>query len=147
MLCVHVCMYDVCTHTTVYMCYMYYTYIHDIHSYIHTYSTIILHLYVCVHTYIHTYYIHTILHTSYIHHTYIHVATHTTHSYMSRQEQKPDFWVPSSKKVRAEKIQIFSDLKKIYSSLQIRKIEIFYDPQKISNLVISPLQLSTDFTT
>ena len=51
---------------------------------------------------------------------------------MSRQEQKPDFWVPSLKKVRAEKIQIFSDLKKIYSSLQIRKIEIFYDPQKIS---------------
>ena len=66
---------------------------------------------------------------------------------MSRREQKPDIWVPSSKKVRAEKIQIFSDLKKIYSSLQIRKIEIFYDPQKISNLVISPLQLSTDFTT
>ena len=66
---------------------------------------------------------------------------------MSRREQKPDIWVPSSKKVRAEKIQIFSDLKKIYSSLQIEKIENFYDPQKISNPVISPLQLSTDFTT
>ena len=66
---------------------------------------------------------------------------------MSRQEQKPDFWVPSSKKVRAEKIQIFSDLKKIYSSLQIRKIEIFYDPQKISKPCDLPLQLSTDFTT
>ena len=66
---------------------------------------------------------------------------------MSRQEQKPDIWVPSSKKVRAEKIQIFSDLKKNYSGLQIEKIEIFYDPQKISNPVISPLQLSTDFTT
>jgi ABC-type oligopeptide transport system substrate-binding subunit len=67
--------------------------------------------------------------------------------YTSRQEQKPDFWGASNKKVRAEKIQIFSDLKKIYSSLQIGKIEIFYDPQKFSNPVISPLQLSTDFTT
>ena len=66
---------------------------------------------------------------------------------MSRQEQKPDIWVSSSKKVRAEKIQIFSDLKKIYSGLQIEKIEIFYDPQKFANPVISPLQLSTDFTT
>jgi ABC-type oligopeptide transport system substrate-binding subunit len=66
---------------------------------------------------------------------------------MSRREQKPDFWGASNKKVRAEKIQIFSDLKKIYSSLQIRKIEIFYDPQKISKPVISPLQISTDFTT
>jgi hypothetical protein len=53
----------------------------------------------------------------------------------------------SNKKVRAEKIQIFSDLKKIYSSLQIGKIENFYDPQNFSNPVISPLQLSTDFTT
>ena len=67
--------------------------------------------------------------------------------HLSRQEQKPDIWVPSSKKVRAEKIQIFSDLKKIYSSLQIGKVENFYDPQKFSNPVISPLQLSTDFTT
>jgi hypothetical protein len=32
--------------------------------------------------------------------------------YMSRQEQKPDFWVQNLKKVRVEKIQIFSDLKK-----------------------------------
>ena len=53
----------------------------------------------------------------------------------------------SNKKVRAEKIQIFSDLKKIYSGLQIEKIENFYDPQNFSNPVISPLQLSTDFTT
>ena len=36
------------------------------------------------------------------------------------------------KKVRVEKIQIFSDLKKIYSGLQIEKIEKFYDPQKNS---------------
>ena len=67
--------------------------------------------------------------------------------HMSRQEQKPNIWGASNKKVRAEKIQIFSDLKKIYSSLQIGKIENFYDPQKFSNPVISPLQLSTDFTT
>ena len=67
--------------------------------------------------------------------------------YMSRQEQKPDFWVQNLKKVRVEKIQIFSDLKKIYSGLQIEKIENFYDPQNFSNPVISPLQLSTDFTT
>ena len=38
----------------------------------------------------------------------------------------------SNKKVRAEKIQIFSDLKKIYSSLQIGKIEILYDPQNFN---------------
>jgi len=67
--------------------------------------------------------------------------------YMSRREQKPDIWVQNHKKVRAEKIQIFSDLKKIYSSLQIGKVENFYDPQNFSNPVISPLQLSTDFTT
>jgi hypothetical protein len=60
--------------------------------------------------------------------------------------QKPDIWGASNKKVRAEKI-LFSDLKKIYSSLQIGKIENFYDPQNFSNPVISPLQLSTDFTT
>ena len=68
---------------------------------------------------------------------------------MSRREQKPDIWVTNYryKKVRVEKIQIFSDLKKIYSGLQIEKIEIFYDPQKFANPVISPLQLSTDFTT
>ena len=56
---------------------------------------------------------------------------------MSRQEQKPDFWVQNLKKVRVEKIQIFSDLKKIYSGLQIEKIENFYDPQNFSNPVIS----------
>ena len=66
---------------------------------------------------------------------------------MSRQEQKPDIWVQNLKKDRVEKIQIFSDLKKIYSGLQIEKIENFYDPQNFSNPVISPLQLSTDFTT
>jgi hypothetical protein len=66
---------------------------------------------------------------------------------MSRREQKPDIWATNYKKVRAEKIQIFSDLKKIYSSLQIGKVEKFYDPQKFSNPVISPLQISTDFTT
>ena len=68
-------------------------------------------------------------------------------THMSRREQKPDIWGASNKKVRAEKIQIFSDLKKIYSSLQIRKIEIFTIPKKFLNPVISPLQLSTDFTT
>ena len=66
---------------------------------------------------------------------------------MSRQEQKPDIWVTNYKKVRAEKIQIFSDLKKNYSSVQIGKVEKFYDPQNFSNPVISPLQISTDFTT
>ena len=66
---------------------------------------------------------------------------------MSRQEQKPDIWATNYKKDRAEKIQIFSDLKKIYSSLQIGKVEKIYDPQKFSNPVISPLQISTDFTT
>ena len=67
--------------------------------------------------------------------------------HVSRQEQKPDIWATNYKKDRAEKIQIFSDLKKIYSSLQIGKVEKFYDPQKFSNPVISPLQISTDFTT
>jgi len=54
--------------------------------------------------------------------------------HVSRQEQKPDIWVPSSKKVRAEKIQIFSDLKKIYSGLQIDKLKIFTIPKKFQTL-------------
>ena len=76
--------------------------------------------------------------------------TYMTCVHVSRQEQKPDIWVTNYKKVsqvRAEKIQIFSDLKKNYSSVQIGKVEKFYDPQNFSNPVISPLQISTDFTT
>ena len=71
----------------------------------------------------------------------------TPSEFLASQEQKPDIWVQNLKKVRVEKIQIFSDLKKIYSGLQIETIENFYDPQNFSNPVISPLQLSTDFTT
>ena len=64
---------------------------------------------------------------------------------MSRREQKPDIWVQNHKKVRAEKIQIFSDLKKIYSSLQIGKVEIFYDPQKISKPCDLPFAVINGF--
>ena len=66
--------------------------------------------------------------------TYMYMCTYILHTYMSRQEQKPDIWVPSSKKVRAEKIQIFSDLKKIYSGLQIDKLKIFTIPKKFQTL-------------